>query len=371
MRIVHLADVHLDRRFVGMPLPGAKKRRAELKEAFRRCLAVAREQGAEAVTIGGDLWEDEHVTADTRNFVADELRQLPCPVLLIGGNHDPLLAGGNHLRTPWPESVRLFRTDQPTEERLGEVSIWGVSWTGGNLTSGFLDTFRVPDDGRTHLLLLHGTSRNVPAYLTGGVAYCSFTPEAVRRAGFALCLSGHIHAASIDGVVVYPGSPEPLGWGEMGMHAVAVADVGTEGCEARLVEVNRRRYLERRVGCAEATSSAAVEEAVARALNDPEPAATCLRLELVGQISADCEIDGEALVARHRAAYAELVVRDLTTPAYDYASLARQPTAVGRFVKILTERLDASEGEEREVVELALIAGLRAVAGRKDVLHVD
>ena len=76
MRILHFADVHLDRPFTGLTPDRAKDRRHDLFEAFRRCLALAREREVDLVTIGGDLWEEEHVRADTCNSVAHELGQL-------------------------------------------------------------------------------------------------------------------------------------------------------------------------------------------------------------------------------------------------------------------------------------------------------
>jgi len=89
------------------------------------------EQKADLVTIGGDLWEDEHVTPDTRRFVASELKDLSLPVLMICGNHDPYLAGGNYARSVWPDNVRICQRDQLTEFQFGPVSVWAVSWLGG------------------------------------------------------------------------------------------------------------------------------------------------------------------------------------------------------------------------------------------------
>lgn len=77
------------------------------------------------VTIGGDLWEEEHVTADTCNWVAAKLAEVRVPVALICGNHDPLVPGGDHARTVWPANVHLFPSPDLTEFPLDEVSVWG------------------------------------------------------------------------------------------------------------------------------------------------------------------------------------------------------------------------------------------------------
>src|SRR2546421_13117680 len=117
MRICHIADVHLDRPFVGMSQAAAEERRRELWDAFRRCLSAAKESGAELLTIGGDLWEEEHVQPDTRNSVAHELAKLDMDVLIACGNHDPRAPGGNYDRATWPPNVHIFGS-QLEERRL-------------------------------------------------------------------------------------------------------------------------------------------------------------------------------------------------------------------------------------------------------------
>jgi exonuclease SbcD len=408
VKVLHFSDVHLDRPFVGLPRDAARQRRNDLRAAFERCLAAARDHRVDLVTIGGDLWEDENVTADTRNFVAHELERAALPVLLICGNHDPYLAGGHYERTAWPENVHLFRSEQPSAYEHEDVCMWGISWRGGgSLDVSFLEDFRVPEDGRFHVLLLHGTARTVPAYLLAqaddaaddaslglstptngrGAAqrsadaarrYGPFDPARVERAGFALCLAGHLHNAYQTGRVVYPGSPEPLGWGEVGRHCFAIVELSsrevTEGGVAvpQLHDVNRRRYEDRRVVCDGSVSSAAVAERVEAALNDTDPGAVFLRVDLVGQVAPGCQIDLENLAGRHRERYAALVLRDRTKSEYDLEALARQRTATGQFVRTLRGRIaQAGEPAERETLELALLAGLHALNGRRDVVRVD
>lgn len=370
MRILHLADVHLDRPFVGLPLEAARRRRGELRRTFESCLELARERGADLVSIGGDLWEEEHVSADTRAWVAAKLEALHLPVALICGNHDPLIPGGSHARTAWPTSVHRFTSSVPTELALDGVSVWGVSWTGGGFSTDFLQGFRAPRDGRTHLLLLHGTA-GASAYLDEEGRYGPFDVQAVARAGFARCIAGHIHAGHEVGSVIYPGSPEPLGWSEMRRHCVALIEITEEGgVDVELVDVNSCQYQHRTVAVDGASSSADVERMLAAALEDADPARLYLRVTLTGEIDVACAIHPESLAARHQD-FAALVVVDSTRPAVDFDALAEQPTALGRFVKDLLERIAHAEGDEREPLELALLAGARAMYGEREVLDVD
>jgi DNA repair exonuclease SbcCD nuclease subunit len=371
MKILHFADVHLDRPLVGLPPDVGRHRRLELRAAFRRCLAAAREHHVDLVTIGGDLWEDEHVTPDTRRFVASELEALGLPVLMICGNHDPYLAGGNYARSAWPDNVRICRRDVLTEFEFGPVSVWAVSWLGGRLDMGFLEGFEAPKDGRVHLLLAHGTAIG-PFDPQSDSAAAPFDPERVGRCGFALCLAGHIHAGSEIGPVVYPGSPEPLGWGEMGRHAVVVLDVVDDTPRVTFHDINQRRYMARVIDCDDAASSAAIEQRVQEALTDSDPASVYLRLDLKGLIAPDCDLDVSALEDSYRGNYAALQVRDRTFPEYDLAAFERQNTATGHFVRSLQARIkDTTEPALRDQLERALRLGLHALHGRKELIHVD
>ena len=370
MRILHLADVHLDRPFVGLSREEGDLARTRLREGFKRCLAEARERYVDVVTIGGDLWEDEHVSADTRQFVAYELAKLPLPVLLIAGNHDPHLPGGAYARTDWPPNVQLLERPEPAEWRRGELSVWGVASTGAALDPGFLDRFRAQADGRRHVLLLHGTAQPVEHLAEG--AHCPFEPSAVRRAGFDLCLAGHVHAASDRDGVVYPGSPEPLGWKETGRHCVVVANLAGGDTAVELIDVAQHRYAERTIDCTGCRSAAEVADRLELDLADASPGTLHLRAVLDGELAPDCRIRPDELSAAHHRRYAELRVVDRTRPAYDLDALAAQRTATGGFVRELRARVEgASDGHQREVLELALRAGLNALDGRREVLRVD
>jgi DNA repair exonuclease SbcCD nuclease subunit len=371
VRILHIADVHLDRPFAGLSPEGARAARVRVWETFRRCLALAAERSVDVVTIGGDLWEDEHVTRDTRASVVRVLEGVGVPVLLICGNHDPHLAGGNYQRTSWPANVRLFDQGELEEERFDGVSIWGLSWTGSTLDPSFLDDFRAPEDGQTHLLLLHGTATYMPG-LVADRDYCAFAPTAVRRAGFAGCLAGHIHAASHRDDIVYPGSPEPLGWGEMGEHAAAIVDVTETDIAVELVPVADHRYREVEVDCEGCESGEETVERIDAMLAGQRDERTHLRVRLVGEVGRHCAIDRAAIEAHHREGLAELAVCDDTRPAYDLEALALQQTATGEFVRRLQAKIvEATQAADRERFEAALQIGLRALDGRRDLVDVD
>ena len=367
-RLLHLADVHLDRPFAGLAPEAARARRRDVQRTFERCIAMASERGCDAITIGGDLWEDEHVTANTCRSLASTLEGFGKPVLVIAGNHDPLLPGGHWERTTWPSNMHLFRGSDVAFRELGDdVLIWGISWQGGPLSADFLADLRAPE-GRSNLLLLHGSEQG-GAFRQGG--HCPFDADAVARAGFDYCLAGHYHRASDTGRVVYPGSPEPLGWGETGAHGVAIVEIDGGRVSVETVATNTLRYIERRIACEGCASSAEVLSRVRSALDDATPDQICLALELTGELDPECHLDREELLGSVGEDYAALRIAISTTFGYDFDELAAEQTVRGHFVRRLGRRIeDASSPEEERRHVDARLAGLRALDGRKDVLDV-
>lgn len=372
MKLLHLADVHLDRPFVGLTQAEAAARRNDLFEAFRRCLAAAVEHGVDAVTIGGDLWEDEHVTVNTRRAVAHELGRLAVPVLIVTGNHDPLLAGGAYARTKWKKNVHLFGAGGLTEKAVGDLSVWGVSWGPGRLSSSFLQAPLGLDSDRVNLLLLHGTSTPV-AFFAEDDAYCPFAPADVSAAGFARCLAGHIHAGSDDGVVVYPGSPEPLDWSETGLHSYALVESVGDQLVVTPYAVNRRRYQEVTVDCTGAASSPEIEQRLDAAVE--VDADLCLSLRLVGAVVPGCRVSPDALAARVRPKLAAVRVTDATFEDVDVEELAKRSSVDGEFARRIQRRLKEAEtrqdDREAQRLKLALALGIGAMQGRADLVGLD
>jgi DNA repair protein SbcD/Mre11 len=360
MKLLHIADIHLDRVFHrAESRPAAVRRRAELRDALTRALALGRERAVDAICIAGDVYEHDYVSEDTVSFLHDSLAAAGVPVLVTPGNHDPYLPGSAWQRTEWPENVHIFTRNAVEPHELDDATtIWGAAFTARNCDASAIAGFRAPADGRTHLLLVH-------AALTGEqwaeeAAYRPVTRAQFQATGVAYVMLGHFHDGRGDGFLRYPGSPEPLDWGERsGDHGVSVVTVEAGAVSADPVATATRRYVSRDLSVAGAAGSAQVEAAVLAAA--AAEAGASLRVVLTGEIEPGCEISPASLIERCGAGLAELAVVDQTVPAYDLDALAREESVRGRFVARL---LHSAAPEAHE----AILAGLRALDGRKEVI---
>lgn len=375
LRLLHIADVHLDRAFAAVGCYGvvAQRRREGLREALRRAGRIAAEQGCQVVTIAGDLYEAERSDLETGRFLADLFAAwAPIRVALAPGNHDPLDPASLYRRTEWPPNVHLFteRTLRPLPLADG-LTLWGLAhreprWGGDPLVCP-----PVGADGGVHLALFHGAE--LGSRPQGKSVHGPFRAERIRERGFAAALCGHYHDRRFDPTtrLLYPGSLEPLGFDEEGNHGPALVEVESSG-RIRVTLVDDNAWTVKTVTCEVdgLRTSAAVEDAVrasaSQAVAGGDAARTVLRIDLRGEIAMDVApnlptLEGAATEASGAAA---VTVRDRTVVAIDPATAAADPTTLGAVARTLLAAIERAENEaERAVLEDALRYGLQALSG--------
>jgi hypothetical protein len=382
-RLLHLADLHLDRPFAQMGCHGelARRRRQGLREALRGAGEAAQEHGCAAVTIAGDLFEHERAGAETARFLVETFAAwAPTRVLLAPGNHDPLVPGSLYLRTRWPANVHLFSGSRLEPFELAEgLTVWGLAhhepaWTGNPLEGGpgaEAGGHRGRGRDGVHLALFHGAETGSrPA---GKGVHGPFAAAQIRERGYALALCGHYHARRIDlgAGLVYPGSPEPLAFDEDGPRGPVLVEIGSRG-EVRCTGLETNRWHAGIIECrldgvtsVTATVDRISAEVLAATAGLPLERTT-LRVDMVGEVPPHLGVDlfdCESAV-RDATGVAALRIRDLTAPAADLETLAQELTTRGAFVRVAMEALAAADGvEAAALVGDALRYGLEAFAG--------
>ncbi len=171
-RLLHLADVHLDARFGGFGRE-ADARRREVLDAFRELPVTAREHGAEAVLIAGDLFDRPRPSEATVIAVRETVRRLQddgIPVAAVPGNHDAValnaalyedaLAGAAAFTSP--------RFGPPATLRCGDVPVhvYGFAYDAAEEPDP-LSTFEKAEAPGFHVVLLHGAVPGAPHWEGG------------------------------------------------------------------------------------------------------------------------------------------------------------------------------------------------------------
>ncbi|HZB96979.1 MAG TPA: metallophosphoesterase [Candidatus Sulfotelmatobacter sp.] len=375
-RILHIADVHLERPFAAMGCQGelARSRRLGLREVLRRAGEAASERRCQAVTIGGDLFEDERAGVDTARFLASTFSSWqPMRVFIAPGNHDPLLPHSIYARTDWPSNVHIFSEPVLTPVRLDEgLTLWGLAHLEPAWQGDPLDCPDIGAEAAVHLALFHGAE--LGSRPDGKSIHGPFHMEDIRARGFAAALCGHYHRQRLDtaGGLIYPGSPEPLTFDESGARGAVLVSVepsGRVGFEA----LTLNRWSAVSISCSlegVQTMTSAIDRACAAALAATAgmaPQRTIVRIDLEGEVTCDVAVDLYTLERAVRDATDLAVVRarDFTHPDLDGEKIAEEPSARGEFARQILAALaeEGETGERRSLLNEALRYGLQAMSG--------
>jgi DNA repair exonuclease SbcCD nuclease subunit len=353
--IVHAADVHLETVFTDVRGGGA--RRAALADAFERIVNLALERNADVLTIGGDLYESERAGPATARFLFAAFARFGKPVFVAPGNHDPFAARSIYARDDLPPNVRVFRDASWSPVPIApDVTLYGFGHTPAEPGRPFAGaTF---ERSGARIALVHGSDED--RCPPGKKTTAPFTAAEIRASGATFTLTGHYHGGSTVSdergpVFAYPGSPEPIKFGERGEHGALVVNVWDDGSVAvEHVALARTRLLDVPVSLDDAAGEYAVIAACERAL------AGCghddfVRATLLGTVQSGTRVDRALLTERLGAHLGGLEIVDRSVTA-NYAEIAREPNVRGLAVAELLAAAGGGDEDARRALALVVAA---------------
>jgi DNA repair protein SbcD/Mre11 len=363
VRLLHIADLHLDAPFRWAAPELARRRRQGLRETLRRALELATSAGVDALVCAGDLYEQDSFSPDTAAFLRDAFERVhPLPVYLAPGNHDWFGPESLYRQVRWSPNVHLFTTGslEPVELDDG-LTLWGAAHLAPAGTGNFLNGF-TPDRGGVHLALFHGSERaELPMFGAGHALHAPFDAHDLVRAGIHHAFCGHYHQPRDAARHTYPGNPDPLTFGETGERGAVLTTVRPDGSVSR----ERHRVATSQVhdvviDVSTCTGSQNVRDLVGRRL---EGLTGVARVTLRGELPPEADVQDADV--KEAAPWMEAVIPrlDQVAVAYDLEALALEQTVRGQFVRAVRAAAQLTEDDRRRV----LITGLRALDGRADL----
>ncbi|MBI1849122.1 MAG: DNA repair exonuclease [Planctomycetes bacterium] len=246
IRFLHSADWQIGMKAVHVGTAGDRVREARF-EAARNVIALARDRGVDFVLLAGDTFEDNAVDRSLVERVVDVLASSPVPVLVLPGNHDPLVPGAiyeSRAFTRASDRVRLLATTEPVT--IGAATILPCPL---RTKHGHADPTRAiaaePRSG-IRIGVAHGTLR--VAGLEGDDDF-PIDADAAERCGLDYLALGHWHshfvAPGCDGAprIAYSGTHEQTKFGEGASGNALVVTIREPGAPPE-IEVVRTGVLE-------------------------------------------------------------------------------------------------------------------------------
>ncbi|NLL68257.1 MAG: DNA repair exonuclease [Clostridiaceae bacterium] len=376
VKFFHCADIHLDAPFreYGKGSYGDTRRR-DIRDAFLNILKRVKTEKADFLLISGDLYEHGSVCKSTMEWLYMVLSEVGVPIVIIPGNHDPYILNSWYKNWEWPLNVSVLSPDNPslTLENF-DVNIYGIGFSNFKEGKPDLSTVLPPKENFFNILMFHGT-------LDMDFAdnyYKPVTSKELESLGYDYYALGHFHNIRDDYPLknaYNPGSPEPLGFDETGVHGAFIVTANkaqnTTSLNVEKFDTAIRVYHDEDLNI---TGCKTLEEVKMRILGRLESLnrdRDITRINLKGRTELSLEAD--MLTSLFSEDWLYLKINDDTQKSFDIESLEKNLSLKGAFVREMNARIQTVTNalkenpdnpelkKEEEILNLALNYGLEAL----------
>lgn len=352
MRLLHCADLHLDAALTNhISIEHAKELQSELLLGFGRIVQDARDLGAEAVLISGDLFDSERVLHQSARYIYDTIRQASdISFFYLCGNHDPI--GGPRLDRI-PENLRIFSGGWESES---------CALSGGRqVVISARTTGRRPDQipEKPHLrkedvniVMLHGQLTR------GSTTEYGIDLRMLEEEPIAYLALGHLHSHQVGalryGTYCYPGCHMGRGFDECGEHGYELIEIDEATGEVTHLfrPLEARLFWELPVDLTDASGLLEVQRRCEEVLSEQGVRSKdYVKLILKGQVAET--VDLMQLRFLLKGLCEELRLRDESGMKTDWETLLAQPSLKGELARCLRDS-DLSEDKQHKILALGL-----------------
>jgi len=202
LKIAHTSDVHLHEGEDGKPI----------RAAFARVCEAVVDHEAELFLIAGDLFDHTRVKGEVIDFVYEQLARIPCPTVIIAGNHDCWEERSVLQRMDFRQAghhVTLLDQADGMQVEFPELhaTVWGRCMLDHAPNNKPMAGSPPRKGDMWHIGMAHGLYVDYPE--TGRSSL--ITAEEVEASGFDYLALGHVHAHRQmqhgNTLACYPGVP--------------------------------------------------------------------------------------------------------------------------------------------------------------------
>ena len=217
VRLLHLADVHLDTAFEGRSDVLRSHLRDALRTAFERAVDCAIDEAVHAVLLAGDLFDDDRLSVTTEAFLVEQVARLDAAgidTIYVTGNHDPGGSGFRAAQIEWPDRFHYVDTRAPTTIPLTDAdgnpraTVVAAGHVDAHEDANLAAQFPAAEGGGPTIGLLHAHV-TAASQVAAHDRYAPCSVEDLQAPGYDYWALGHIHTRQrVDEAVPawYPGN---------------------------------------------------------------------------------------------------------------------------------------------------------------------
>lgn len=363
VNFIHTADVHIGMKFTKGILDEftSKNKRIEIMDTFLNIVERCNVKKIDFLFIAGDLFEDELCTIADLKIINDSFKGIKnTKVIMITGNHDYLNDKSLYNLIDWNENVYIIANKNLDKLVFDEydTEIWGLSWYEKEKAGEKFENIKL-NKNKNNILLLHGD------LIDKNSKYMPIDKKDLMNLGFDYIALGHIHKNQyISHNICYPGTPEPLDFGELGDHGVMEGVIDKNGLDLNFIPLAKRKYHIVKLNIDENMSYNDILNKIIDIDDKNKLQKDFFRVVLEGFIDKDIKTKIKELEYKLKDDFYFINIIDNTKENYDLESLLskNQDNIIGKFIKEMKDK-----GLEDEIINNALTIGIEELLREKGI----
>jgi exonuclease SbcD len=368
LKILHTADIHLGAKFSGLGNKGASQRE-QLRTTFKNVITTAINEKVNIVLIAGDLFDSNQQPQKNIDLVIEQFNLLGSnniPICLIPGTHDSFDSSSIYRKIDFEgkcSNLKIFTDENIAyKEYPGlDLTVYGKPNLSNRSYISPLKGLKRSTSSRFHIAMAHG-SFYIPEKIAEDDHVLRL--EEVKASGMDYLALGHWHrvyGCSEKPPAWYSGPPEwiPDQRERGAVLLVSLSDSGEVKVEPKMVGL--REYDELEIDMSEVQDLAALKARISEGANQNLVRKATLR----GLRDAELIINPEELETEAGEKFFHLSVMDKSHPKSGEGTEDEERLIRNRFIKLMKEQIESSEGEEKDIAENALQYGIALLDGKE------
>jgi len=368
LKILHTADIHLGAKFPGL---GNKSdsQREQLRTTFKNIIATAIDERVNIILIAGDLFNANQQPQKNIDLVIEQFNLLGSnniPICLIPGTHDSLDSSSIYRKVDFEgkcSNLKIFAEENiSSKEYPGlDLTVYGKPNLSNRSYISPLKGLKRSTSSKFHIAMAHGSF-----YIPEKIAEDDhvFRLEEVKASGMDYLALGHWHrvySCSEKPPAWYSGPPEwiPDQRERGAVLLVSLLDSGEVKVEPK--KLGLRDYDEVEINMSEIRDLATLKARISEGANQD----LVRKATIKGLRDAELIVNPKELEDDLGKEFFHLKVSDQSHVKLKEISEATYERQLikAKFVSLMKEKIESSEGEEKEIAESALQYGMAFLEG--------
>ncbi len=371
---IHTADIHLDAPFSSLgDKEKADIRRQELESCVENIIERVRIQNINLLIISGDFFEESCIRGSTMIGIRNLFSELyGAEIVIIPGNHDPLKDNSYYNTLSWSENVHILSdSKQVLFLEKCNTCIYNMG-AFGRVAEDYINLKEKDISEDTfNILVFHGTV-DMPFENSN---YNSIGSKDIFELDMDYVALGHMHNyirfQNRTSIMINPGSPEPLGFDEEGVHGFVQGKImstrdGNKFVEATFVPFPGRSYFNIELDITGCKSNEEIIQKLSTQENMKFSKKDLYSLTLKGFLSKDFMPDVKFISEYLKNKCFFVRIKNETSIQFDYEQYLEDPGIKGEFVRMLMDMQENEESQEKkETLKMAVQLGLQALENNR------